>query len=192
MVLVSGYFVSATSPIGKWNGFKWNVNESNGVFVSGFGQRIITIAGQGMGNYWNNERRISKTLGKRSVQVDLALADLPASASSAGIWLVKDSQNALIVEKHRDITDPQYHTNVFIVERVNGMDNFMYVSPDLPSANFDTYKIQKTQNGYNIFYNGPLVYTGNLNLSQFNTVALVGVARATGDQINATFRRYSE
>ena len=150
------------------------------------------VQGIANNNYWNNEGRIFKRFNRSMVQVEIALADLPASASSAGIWLTKDSQNTLIVEKHRDITDPQYNTNVFIVERVNGNDTFVYVSPVLPSSNFDTYRIKKNLSGYEVYYNGAFVYAGNLNLTGYNKVELVGVARAAGDQIHAQFRNYKE
>ncbi|MBI4043403.1 MAG: hypothetical protein HY393_01185 [Candidatus Diapherotrites archaeon] len=175
-----------------WNGYIWDETETNGITVSGAHQRILTIEGTATSSYWNSEGRISKKIYQKSVQVEMALTDLPASASSASIWFTKDSQNALIVEKHRDVTDPQYNTNVFIVERINGVDHFKYVSADSPSANFDTYKIRKTPAGYETYYNGTLIYTGNLNLSEYNKVKLVGVARALGDQVKAQFRKYKE
>ncbi len=163
----------------------------NGVTVSHTNQ-VVTIAGTATNSYWNSEGRIIKRLFHNSAQVDIALTDLPASASSGSIWFTKDNQNALIVEKHRDITDPQYNTNVFIVEKINGVNNFKYVSPDVPSANFDTYKIKKISNGYEVYYNGALVYTGTLDLTAYNKIELVGIARASGDQIEAKFRSYKE
>ncbi|MBM3282571.1 MAG: hypothetical protein FJY86_04520 [Candidatus Diapherotrites archaeon] len=117
---------------------------------------------------------------------------MPASASSAGIWLTKDSQNTLIIEKHRDVTNPQYNTNLFIVERVNGNDSFVYVSSVPPSANFDIYKIRKIPTGYEVYYNGSVVYTGNLDLSTYNMVEIVGITRASGDQIEGQFKNYQE
>ncbi len=194
---VSAQFVPATathlcqSQNFFWSGSCWNQSQMNGVTVSHTNQ-IVTIAGTATNSYWNSEGRIIKRLTHNSAQVDIALIDLPASASSASIWITKDSQNALIIEKHRDITDPQYNTNVFIVERVNGADQFVYVSSDLPSSNFDTYKIQKIVSGYEVYYNGAIVYTGTHDLSAYNKVELVGVARASGDQIEAKFRKYRE
>jgi hypothetical protein len=194
---VSAQFVPATAVhICKsqnffWNGFCWNQSQTNGVTVSHTNQ-IITIAGTATSSYWNSEGRIIKRLSHNSAQVDIALTDLPASASSGSIWFTKDSQNALIVEKHRDVTDPQYNTNVFIVEKINGVNNFKYVSPDSPSSNFDTYKIKKIFNGYEVYYDGALAYIGNLDLTAYNKIELVGIARASGDQIEAKFRSYKE
>ncbi|MFH0970560.1 MAG: hypothetical protein V1776_03815 [Candidatus Diapherotrites archaeon] len=182
----------------SWGGYSWNWNSMPlfGVTVSGSNQPILTVEGQSITNSWQgawvSEGRISRPTTKTTVQVDVALENLPSSAASAGIWFVKDNQNALIVNKHRDITDPQYNSNVFIIERVNGSDSFKYVSPDLPSSTFDTYKIQKTLTGYNVYYNGTLVYTGTLDVSQFNKVEINGVARIGGDQIRARFRNYTE
>ncbi|MFH0970730.1 MAG: hypothetical protein V1776_04705 [Candidatus Diapherotrites archaeon] len=195
---VSAQFVLTTAPYHIcqsqnffWSGFCWNQTQMNGVAVS-YTNQIVTIAGAATSSYWNSEGRIVKRLNGNSAQVDIASADLPASASGASIWFTKDSQNVLVVEKHRDITDPQYNTNVFIVEKINGVNHFKYVSPDPPSANFDTYKIKKIPNGYEVYYNTILVYTGNLDLTAYNKIELVGIARSSGDQVEAKFRSYTE
>ncbi|MEK6971101.1 MAG: hypothetical protein AABW68_05470 [archaeon] len=175
-----------------WSGHSWNSSKANGIHAGFTSQNEFMVRGIATASFWNSFGKLSKPLDKRSAQVDIALADTPASATSAGIWFVKDSQNALIVEKHRDITDPHYHTNLFIVERVNGTDSFKYVSTDAPSSGYDTFKIQKILGGYQVYYNGALTYTGTLNLSQHTTLELVSVARAAGDTLQATFQNYVE
>ncbi|MEK6902516.1 MAG: hypothetical protein AABX02_02935, partial [archaeon] len=150
--------VMATSV--NWNGYPWDSSETNGIHAGFTPQNEFMVRGIATANFWNNVGKLTKPLDERSAQVDIALADTQATATSAGIWFVKDSQNALIVEKHQDVTDPQYHTNLFIVERVNGIDSFKYVSTDAPSSGYDTFKIQKTQGGYQVYYNGNLAYSG--------------------------------
>lgn len=190
MLLSFSFLVVATSI--NWSGHIWDSTETNGIHAGFSSQNEFMVRGIATASFWNSFGKLTKPMNKRSAKVDIALANTPSSATAAGIWLVKDSQNALIVEKHRDVTDPQYNTNLFIVERVNGIDSFKYVSTDAPSSNYDTFKIQKIPGGYQVYYNGNLTYTGTLSLSQHNTVELVGVARATGDVLQATFRNYNE
>ncbi len=174
-----------------WQGFRWRVSVANGITFSNQANTII-FSGTATNSFWNSEARLVKRFNGTRATVDIALSNLPATASAGSIWLAKDSQNALIVEKHRDVTDPQYNTNLFIVERVNGVDSFKFVSPDLPSSSFDTFSIEKNSSGYNVYYHSNLVYTGTLNVSTHNRIEFVGIARATGDQVNAQFRAYTE
>jgi hypothetical protein len=179
------------APVFFWSEFIWNIIEENGITVTDYNQTLL-IQGEGTISYWNNVGKIFKRTDSNSVQVEIALKDTNASASAAGIWLVKDNQNALIVEKHHDVIDPQYHSNVFIVEKINGINYFRYVSPDPPSADFDHYQIEKTTNGYTVSYNQTLIYNGTLNLNEHDQVELVGITRASGDKIEAKFESYEE
>lgn len=179
-------------PLFFWQGYGWLPQTANGMTVSILSGNILDVNGFATSSFWDSYGSITKRFSKTYTQVEISLGNLPASASSGGIWLVKDNQNALIVEKHRDVTTPQYNTNLFIVERINGVDFFRYVSPDLPSSAYNTYRIQKIPNGYEVYYDNTLAYTGNLDLNSHKIVKIAGYARAAGDQLSARFRNYIE
>jgi len=177
-------------PIINWSGFDWNQIQENGV-KNELANGVLTIKGKATQTYWNNLGQITKPFNANSTQAEISLTNLPASASGASIRLIKDEENSLIVEKHRD-TDTNYNTGVFVIEQINGSNNFKLISTESPTENFDTYKIKKITEGYEVYFNNELVYSGTLDLTDYKTVELVGVARATGDQIEAQFRNYLE
>jgi hypothetical protein len=177
-------------PALNWSGFDWNQIQENGV-KNELANEILTIQGKATQSYWNNFGQITKPFNANSTQVEISLTNLQASASGASIKLIKNEKNSLTVEKHRD-TDQEYNTAVFVIEKVNGVDSFKFISTETPTENFDTYKIKKISNGYEVYFNNELVYLGTLDLTDYKKAELIGVARATGDQIEAQFRNYSE
>ncbi len=175
----------------SWARYDWNQTQQNGLTSTVDDTNTLIIKGTGTNSYWNNEVQLTKPLTTNIAQISIALSALPGTASGASIRFVKDEQNMLIVEKHRD-SDTKYNTNVFVIEKINGSDNFKYISTDLPSATFDTYKIKESKSGYEVYCNDKLVYSGTLDLTPYKNIELVGVSRASGDQIEAKFKDYLE
>ncbi|MDO8538304.1 MAG: DUF1080 domain-containing protein [archaeon] len=175
-----------------WENFSWNANEQNGgQIILNPNTNELAFFGTAQSSYWNSFAYIQKRFPNLSTaEVELRSEPLIGSANAASLWLVQDENNAIIVEKHRDIQDPQYNSNLVVFERINGINYPVFVHPDIPSSSFDKFKIQKTFNGYKVFYNNNLVYTGSYQLTGTLKVRLSGWMRQTNDQIFSEFRNF--
>lgn len=175
-----------------WENHLWNAQEQNGGnVILNSNTNELAFLGTAQNSYWNSFAYIQKRFPNlATAEVELRSDPLIGSANAASLWLVQDENNAIIVEKHRDIQDPQYNSNLVVFERINGINYPVYVNPDVPSNDFDKFKIQKIFNGYKVYYNDSLVFSGNYNLTGILKVRLSGWMRQTNDQIFSEFKNF--
>ncbi|MEK6821289.1 MAG: hypothetical protein AABY11_02740 [archaeon] len=179
-------------PIFEWDGQTWKITQANGITATWEKTNIVTIEGTGTQSGWQSFGQLQKKLNSNTASVDIASYPLPAGIGTGSFWFLKDEQNAIIIEKHRDTIFPHYNSNLFIVERINGNDTHAFVHVDPPSRGWDNYRIAKISGGFEVYYNNILVYTGSIDIANFDEVRISAHVNGAGDQVKSAFKNYQE